>query len=441
MQEDTLQILEQLERVAAPVADLQVGVRQACALAEVDPEMALTRCRKVLDFVIRDVFSRQVPEAPGTRPLESLVHRLIKEGHLPPRVAAYASGVRELGNVATHDTAAGVSRADVIRSLGQLVPIIEWYVQLPGVSPAVAPPPCPAGETRIPAVEKRTWRISLHGNRLSGIATLVLVMMLVGGTGAASSRHFRAWARSVLQQVGILPSTKPDNEQETPATPTVPGWLKQYPAGQALALMYEGTPPAVGDRTERLRLQVALFARRVGEPRFRPLPDGGELASESDQYLIVARPGGAPGHLYILQVDATTRVDWLFPQNRTSKSSTGKNPVAPGQIIQVPPVDRATALTLDATTGVEHVYVVLSAARWPALEEALARAAPAGGSRVKEPIHLDTRGVGDEVPIDPDAAAVVQRGKERLRFDAKVLVGKPRQGLLVVERWFRHVDP
>lgn len=61
--------------------------------------MALIRSRKVLEYVVRDVFQRRVQEPPGTRPLESLIQRLVKDGYLPPRLEAYTETIRKLGNV------------------------------------------------------------------------------------------------------------------------------------------------------------------------------------------------------------------------------------------------------------------------------------------------------------------------------------------------------
>ena len=59
--------------------------------------MALTRARKVLELVIRDVYERRYQEPPGTRPLENLHPRLVKDGHFPDRLDAYATTIRKLG--------------------------------------------------------------------------------------------------------------------------------------------------------------------------------------------------------------------------------------------------------------------------------------------------------------------------------------------------------
>ena len=92
--------------------------------------MALIRARKVLEFVIRDIFERRVGESAGTRPLENLVQRLVKDGHLPARLEAYTETIRRLGNVGAHSFGESVTVADVYQSLAKLLPILEWYVEI-----------------------------------------------------------------------------------------------------------------------------------------------------------------------------------------------------------------------------------------------------------------------------------------------------------------------
>src|SRR5580692_8660361 len=111
---------DRLLPLAGRCPDLVDGFRRAVAIAELDSEMALTRSRKVLDYVVRQVYEKRLAEPPGSRPLDNLLQRLVKDGHWPWRLAAYANTVRELGNVATHSFTDGISSADVLHSLDQL---------------------------------------------------------------------------------------------------------------------------------------------------------------------------------------------------------------------------------------------------------------------------------------------------------------------------------
>ncbi|HEV3262231.1 MAG TPA: SUMF1/EgtB/PvdO family nonheme iron enzyme [Gemmataceae bacterium] len=134
-------LLKRLDHLSNEVGELREGVQKAVLVADVDPEMALARARKVLEHVIRDVYERRVKEPPGTRPLENLIQRLVKDGHFPDRLDAYATAVRKLGNVGTHTFGDTVTAVDVYQSLTQLMPILEWYfeVERPD-APARQPP-------------------------------------------------------------------------------------------------------------------------------------------------------------------------------------------------------------------------------------------------------------------------------------------------------------
>ena len=126
-----LQILiSRLDQLSDQHRVLREGVQKAIQVADLDPEMALTRSRKVLEYVVRSVYERRINEPPGTRPLENLLQRIVKDGHFPDRLDAYANTIRKLGNVGTHTFGEQVTAADVHQSLRQLQPILEWYFEV-----------------------------------------------------------------------------------------------------------------------------------------------------------------------------------------------------------------------------------------------------------------------------------------------------------------------
>jgi hypothetical protein len=88
-------LMARLDKLSDDFAELREGVRKAVLVADVDPEMTLTRSRKVLEYVVRDVFERRVMEPPGTRPLENLLQRLVKDGFLPERPQVVGRGNQE----------------------------------------------------------------------------------------------------------------------------------------------------------------------------------------------------------------------------------------------------------------------------------------------------------------------------------------------------------
>ena len=84
-------LLKRLDHLSDQFNDLRVGVQKAIRIADEDPEMALTRSRKVLEYIVRDVYHRRIGEPAGSRPLEHLLQRIVKDGHLPGRLDAFAT--------------------------------------------------------------------------------------------------------------------------------------------------------------------------------------------------------------------------------------------------------------------------------------------------------------------------------------------------------------
>lgn len=123
-------LLRRLDDLSGEFRELRDGVQMVVQIAELDPEMALTRARKVLEYIIRDVYKRRCGREPKTQPLENLLQQLVKDGHLPNRIDAYANTIRKLGNVGTHTFGEKVTMLDVQSSLNQLLPILLWYFEV-----------------------------------------------------------------------------------------------------------------------------------------------------------------------------------------------------------------------------------------------------------------------------------------------------------------------
>ena len=163
-------ILDRLNALSGQLADFREGVSQSIKVAEVDPEMALTRTRKVLERLIHAVYNRQIKTSPGTQPLEGLLQRLRKDGFLPSKIYAHATAVKDLGNVGAHSHAEHVSPADVVHSLTALLYVLEWYSE---------EEPDPAGEVPLP---KPTRQPTVEGpapaieQAISSAATLLVIL-------------------------------------------------------------------------------------------------------------------------------------------------------------------------------------------------------------------------------------------------------------------------
>jgi hypothetical protein len=217
-------LLRRLDQLTEEFRELRDGVQKAILVAEVDPEMALTRARKVLEYVVRDVYQRRLNEPPGTRPLENLLQRLVKDGFLPDRVDAYANTIRKLGNVGTHTFGEKVTVADVQQSLSQLTQILEWYFEqerpealagqptprLPSAPATVQKVPVTAKEKAAPSDRQPAAGKSKHGPSMvvAGLVGVLLFGLLVG-----------LWAGGVIG----------GKRDEGDRTPTAPSFAKAPP--------------------------------------------------------------------------------------------------------------------------------------------------------------------------------------------------------------------
>ncbi len=212
-------------------------------------------------------------------------------------------------------------------------------------------------------------------------------------------------------------------------------------------------PAAEVQQPQPPRLQLDILSKRERQNQFTVIKDGDDLASETDDYVIVMRPL-TPGWLYIFQVDAEGKTDWLFPRNPGSDYSNGSNPVEASKIIQIPAEDSNEALYLDTTAGIEHVYAVLSADRWTALENALQAgqnpasliSGPGAVAKVLDAADgVQMRGIGgartEGGTLDPAAALATAKVYEGQTFTLPMTnqIYEASSTCLVVDRWFHHV--
>jgi hypothetical protein len=118
----------EIERLSKAFDDIKKSLEQFKRIAQPDPAMALVRARRVLEYVIRDLFRRHIRERPGTRPLDNLITRLVQEGIVDLHIKAYVDHVRELGNAATHgELSKEFTEADAYRALDALMVVLDWY--------------------------------------------------------------------------------------------------------------------------------------------------------------------------------------------------------------------------------------------------------------------------------------------------------------------------
>ncbi len=180
---------DRLGHLSSQMEELRESVRQVVVVAEADPEMALTKARKVLEGVLRRVWEHFIPNEPiGTRPLEEVLQRLQKNGYLPRKQAAYAVAVKELGNVGTHVHGEKVDKADVVQALSPLISVLEWYFEQDWVEGAVpadqggpSSPPAPGGNQKpVGPVAGPAWRPRHLIQLAVGLAVMLAVVTVAG---------------------------------------------------------------------------------------------------------------------------------------------------------------------------------------------------------------------------------------------------------------------
>ena len=111
----------------------------------------------------------------------------------------------------------------------------------------------------------------------------------------------------------------------------IPQRLTSLPFADVLRIIYTESPSAPASSTARAALQIDLEARRHGEREFTRLKDGDTLTSRVDDYRVVAK-ALSPGYLYLFQVDAAGKIDWLFPRNATSPRLSRVEPARLGPV-------------------------------------------------------------------------------------------------------------
>ena len=124
------ELLNRLPDLPVPYRELRAEVERAIIEAERDPVTSLVYARRVLEHVLRDVFDRHVNgEKAGTRPLENVLQRVVKDGHFPGELAGSATAIKDLANRVVHDLGKSVPVSYVVPVLSQLVLILRWYCE------------------------------------------------------------------------------------------------------------------------------------------------------------------------------------------------------------------------------------------------------------------------------------------------------------------------
>ena len=124
-----------LGRHSPTLDEIRAAIREGLSILPHAPLLAIVQPRKVLEHAVRRAGEVLTGEPSGKDPIENVIGRLLKKGHLTTRLEAYATQIRLLGNVGAHSLSGQITPADVRQSYLNLLPVLEWYVGVVGGGP------------------------------------------------------------------------------------------------------------------------------------------------------------------------------------------------------------------------------------------------------------------------------------------------------------------
>jgi hypothetical protein len=291
----------------------------------------------------------------------------------------------------------------------------------------------------------RSWRIAAAGlAALAACATARSVgQALKGGSldllDVASGAFLPGtYGKLVSKFVDTLKGS-PDGEpgsDSAASTPAIGGeGGEMIPSGSAASPEEPGEP-------EPLVIEFDLVKQALLEGTSVALPvrdgdilrDGGDDPEGGDNLRVLLR-SSAPCWVYVVLVDATGKIDTLFP----GTWGGGTNPVPPDVDLSVPA--GSDWFYLDRNKGVETIYLFASREQRLDLEQLLAdleKAKPAATPpvRIDRPIPI-TRGIGGTRP-GRERTLELKDGSQAAFTPGAFVVPASRSSEVVLTRWYRH---
>lgn len=195
-------------------------------------------------------------------------------------------------------------------------------------------------------------------------------------------------------------------------------------------------------RTEaELNIDVRIIGYRPATQDFFPIENGDSLRASFDSYLFHVIPND-PGFLYVFQWDSEGQLFWVFPKNKTSEHSSGLNPVQEGRDIVIPQEEeRISVFRLDSKVGIERVVFVFCSQPIPELEKFLSQSSQdaALGSQLAAAWNEHERAVGGTETLPRGPYIQLPGMEQTIQVPIGVRISST-EGVVVFQRWFRHVD-
>lgn len=120
------ELIERFSRTQTLGIPLTEELERLTAIMPSDMEMGAVRGRRIVDQIVRALYSRRIGAA-GTRPLEQLLPELEKQGVLTRDVVAHIRSLKEVANLCAHE--GGVDPVGLEVCLIDLVVVLKWLAR------------------------------------------------------------------------------------------------------------------------------------------------------------------------------------------------------------------------------------------------------------------------------------------------------------------------
>ena len=308
-----------------------------------------------------------------------------------------------------------------------------WYLMMDEKFPIVTSNPELADLQQLQAAYRSRLRTSsqLYYEPASREALEIVVLKLRDDL-TRLRRRFKQWAASVIALLLIAVA----------AVLWMNHQLNAVKEGVAKVLVQENPPKLKAGDSLKPKLAFEIFGIRQGAKHWKQLGPESSLCS-GDEYYIRVRTFSR-GFLYLFQVDASHKLQWLFPANATFSDSIGANPLLEQTMLTNPPGSKA--YVLNNTLGEERFYAIYSATRWEKLEEALKNASSNTNSSAQLEIEalvaaddsLDARAKG-EAHMDENPAVSKDVVEDSSMTDSTKRVFVANGYWLLQVRRFQHI--
>jgi hypothetical protein len=120
------------------LATLKAELDKALRVAEIDPALAIAKCRYLVEVVLRQAYRKGCGHDPGRQMIEQLAQKLRSQGALPAIIYAHVTFVQNIGNVCIHsqdpDGMLDPTEADVEQAVYAAIRVAEWHHNSQGVA-------------------------------------------------------------------------------------------------------------------------------------------------------------------------------------------------------------------------------------------------------------------------------------------------------------------